>query len=129
VWVTFTRDLPLTTFLLRAANESDREAIIDPAGTRFVAGFGPMLSPMSYAHLYMDLPRGPARQKVLMKIQGIAFDRLINLPPGENVERVLFFRRPEKVGEDVNIVFRSLYLGGVQVGPAALSFKAFPLED
>ena len=121
--------MSLTTFLFRAANESGQETIIDPSGTRLLAGFGPPLSPMSYAHLYVDLPRSPARHRVLKGLQGIAFDRPLIVPPGGSVEKVIFFRRPEKVGEKVNIVFGALYLGGSQVGQAVLSFRALPLEE
>jgi len=123
------RGLSLITFLFKAANESVQEAIIDPAGTRLVSGFGPPLSPMSYAHLYVDLPRSSARHRVLKGLQGIAFDRPLIVPPGGSAEKVIFFRRPEQVGEEVNIVFGSLYLGGSQVGQATLSFRAFPLEE
>jgi hypothetical protein len=121
--------LSLVTFLLAAANNSGRESILDPAGTRLITGFGPTLSPMSYAHLYMELPRGPSRQNVLKELQGIAFDRPVNVRSGERVEKVLFFKRPEKVSEDVSIVFESLYLGGSLVPDAVLRFRAFPTED
>ena len=122
------RELKLTTFSLTVTNNSDREVIVDPAGIRFASGYGPAQSPMSYAQLYMALPRGAGRQTVLQEIQGIAFDKPVAIPPGSMEEGMLFFLRPEKVGREVAIVLDSLYLGGAQL-KALLAFKSVSLED
>lgn len=120
--------LPLMTFVLEIKNKSGSEAIIDPAGTRLMTGFGPMLTPMNYAHLYVILPRGERDQTVSRELEGIVFDRPVTVPPGGSEEKMLFFKRPEKVASDVLIVLGGLYLGGAQV-KSVLSFKAVPLDE
>jgi hypothetical protein len=121
-------ELPLSTFLLDIANGSGSEVIVNPASIRFVPGSGPMLSPVSYAHLYMVLPREEGRQTVLREFQGITFDRPVTVPPGGREEKLLLFQRPEKVAKEVAVVLDGIYLGGAHMN-AVLDFKAIPLEE
>lgn len=119
--------LPLTFFRLRIVNRSREEAIIDPAGTRLVTDSGPALSALTFVHLYQDISPGPPREELLGGFREISFDRPESVVPGGELDRVLLFRSPEKVGEGAVLVFRSLYLGGKEVEEGQLPFRAVPL--
>jgi hypothetical protein len=123
-----TRELPLSTFLLKIVNAGDAEVIVDPAGIRLLTGFGPMMSTVSYAHLYMALPGKEGRQVVLQELQGVALDRPVTVPPGGRKEGLLFFQRPRTVAKDVAVVLGGLYKGGALLD-GVLAFEAVPLEE
>jgi len=122
-------DLTLISFLLKVDNQSGEKAVIDPSGTRFLTGYGPTMSLMTYAHLYSDLPPGPSREELLKGFDRISLDRMESVPPGGTLQRILLFRRPEKVAEEAGILFGSLYLGQKRVDQVLLSFKAISREE
>jgi hypothetical protein len=119
--------VPMTTFLIAVQNRSDQDFILDPASIRFAAGFGPMLSPYNYAHLYMELPQGSDRQRILLDLRKAIYDKSTTIAPGQNSEKLLVFKRPEKVGPSAAIYFERLYAGGEEYN-AALDFVAVDLE-
>lgn len=121
-------ELPLSTFLLQVINKSGSEVVVDPARIRFVTGAGPMLGPVSYAHLYMALPRGVGRQAVLQELQGVVFDKPVTVSPGGRESGLVFFDRPEKVSRKVAVILDGLYLGGALL-KAELVFEAVPVEE
>lgn len=123
------KKLELFVLFLEAVNRSGKETIIDPGGIRFLTGSGLTLSPRNYAHIYSDLPPGPAREEVLKGFHRISLSRMEIIPPGGNLERVLFFSRPEKVADQTGLFLGSLYVGGKSLDKVLLSFTAVPLED
>lgn len=123
------KKLELFVLFLEVVNRTGKETIIDPGGIRFLTGHGLTLSPRNYAHLYSDLPPGPAREEVLKGFHRISLSRMEIIPPGGSLERILFFSRPEKVGDQAGLFLGSLYVGGKSLDKVLLSFKAVPLED
>ena len=121
------RQVSVVTFALSVENGSDQKLILDPGSIRLFVGYGPLLSPYSYVHLYMELPRGSDRQRILEDLRKAVFDKSTTIPPGEVSEKLLLFKRPEKVGPEAAILFERLYVGGEET-QAALDFKAVELE-
>jgi hypothetical protein len=121
------RQVPLVTFVLWVDNGSDQSFILDPGSIRLAVGYGPLLSPNNYAHLYMELPRGSDRQRILEDLRKAIFDKSATIEPGEVSEKLLLFKRPEKVGPEVAILFERLYLGGEET-QAVLDFIAVDLK-
>jgi hypothetical protein len=121
------RQVPLVTFVLWVDNGSDQSFILDPGSIRLAVGYGPLLSPNNYAHLYMELPRGSDRQRILEDLRKAIFDKSATIEPGEVSEKLLLFKRPEKVGPEVAILFERVYLGGEET-QAVLDFIAVDLK-
>ena len=121
------RQVSLVTFALTLVNGSEKQLTLDPGGIRLAVGIGPLLSPYSYAHLYMELPRGSDRQKILQDLQKTALDKPITIMPGEEVEKLLMFPRPPRVMENVSLLLAGLYAGN-ENAEAVLDFKAIDLE-
>jgi hypothetical protein len=117
----------MTSFLLKIENRSDQEFILDPASVRFAPGYGPLLSPYNYAHLYMELPHGSDKQKILLDLRKAIYERSTSLPPGHTIEKLVLFKRPEKVGPFASIILERLYVGGKEQ-QVSLEFKAVDLE-
>ena len=69
------RQVPLVSFVLSVANGSDQNMILDPESIRLVVGYGPMLSPYNFVHLYMELPRGSDRQRILEDLRMAIFNK------------------------------------------------------
>ncbi|UCG38526.1 MAG: hypothetical protein JSV00_10210 [bacterium] len=122
------RPVNLATFVIMVRNGSGREVVVDPSGIRLVVGFGPTLSPLSYAHIYMELAQGAGRQRVLQELQGVVLERPVTVMPGDTMEQILLFSRPEQVAEEVVVLFSGLYVAGRSL-EAVLSFRAVSLED
>lgn len=121
------RQVPLVTFLLSARNGSDQNLILDPGSIRLAVGIGDLLSPYNYAHLYMELPRGSDRQRILEDLRKAIYDKSTTIEPGVMSEKLLLFKRPEKVGPQAALLFQRLYVGGAET-QAALDFVAVDLE-
>jgi hypothetical protein len=121
------RPVPLVTFVLTVRNGSGEKVIIDPGSVRLAVGYGPLLSPYNYAHLYMELPRDSDRQGILEDLRMAVLDKSTTLQPGETMEKLLLFKRPEKVGPEALLIFERLYVGGEEI-QAALDFLAVDLE-
>ncbi len=121
------RQVPMVTFALYVDNGSEQRLILDPASIRLAVGFGPLLSPYNYAHLYMELPRGSDRQRILKDLRKATFDKSTTVSAGEVSEKLLLFKRPEKVGPEAAILFERLYLGGEEL-QTLLDFKTVDLE-
>jgi hypothetical protein len=117
----------LVTFVLTVENASDQNLILDPASIRLAVGYGPLLSPYNYAHLYMELPRGRDRQRILEDLRKAIFDISTTIPAGEVSEKLLFFKRPEMVSPEAALLFERLYVGGEET-KAVLDFVAVDLE-
>ncbi|MGD8352533.1 MAG: hypothetical protein PVJ01_00080 [Pseudomonadota bacterium] len=120
--------VPMTSFLLNLENRSNQDLILDPSSIRFASGYGPMLSPYNYAHLYMQLPQGSDRQRILLDLRKAIYDKTTTLAPGQTSGKLLLFDRPEKVGPVANITFNRLYVGGKE-HQVALEFVAVDLEE
>jgi len=120
------RQVPLVAFVLSVDNGSDQNLILDPGSIRLAVGYGPLLSPYNYAHLYMELPRGSNRQRILEDLRKAIFDKSTTILPGEMKEKLLFFKRPEKVGPEAAVLFESIYVGGEEL-QAVLDFLAVDL--
>ena len=121
------RQVPLVTFALLVDNGSDQRLVLDPGGIRLAVGYGPLLSPYNYAHLYMELPRGSDRQRILEDLRKAIFDKSTTISAGEVSEKLLLFKRPEKVSPEAAILFQRLYVGGEET-QAVLDFVAVDLE-
>ena len=121
------REVPLVAFVLSVDNGSDQNLILDPGSIRLAVGYGPLLSPYNYAHLYMELPRGSNRQRILVDLRKATFDKSTTIPPGQGNEKLLLFKRPEEVGPEAAVLFERLYLGGEEL-QAVLDFKTVDLE-
>lgn len=121
------RQIPFVAFSLRVENGSDQELILDPGSIRLAVGYGPLLSPYNYAHLYMELPQGSDRQQILVDLRKAVFEKSTTIAPGEGIEKLLLFKRPERVGPKVAILFERLYVGGIEL-QAVLDFVAVDLE-
>ena len=121
------RQVPLVAFVLLVDNGSDQKLILDPGSIRLAVGYGPLLSPYNYAHLYMELPRGSDRQRILQDLRKAIFDKSTTISPGQVSEKLLLFKRPEKVGPEAAILFERLYLGGEEL-QTLLDFKTVDLE-
>jgi hypothetical protein len=119
--------VPLVTFALGVKNSSDQKFILDPASIRLTVGYGDLLIPYNYAHLYMELPRGSDRQRILEDLRKGIYDKSTTISPGEVSEKLLLFKRPEEVGPEAAILFERLYMGG-QGAQAVLNFRAVDLE-
>jgi len=119
--------ISLVTFVLSVDNGSDQKLVLDPGSIRLAVGLGPLLSPYNYAHLYMELPRGSDRQRILDDLRKAIFDKSTTISPGEVSEKLLLFKRPEKVGLEAAILFERLYVGGMETR-AVLDFLAVDLE-
>jgi len=122
------RQVPLVTFALSVENGSDQKLILDPGSIRLAVGYGPLLSPYNYAHLYMELPRGSDRQRILEDLRKAIFDKSTTILPGEVSEKLLLFKRPEKVGPEAAILFERLYVGGEKI-QTLLDFTTVDLEE
>ena len=122
-----TREMDLTAFLLEIVNKNSSEVIVDSVSIRFITGIGPTLRPVTYADMYMALPREAGRQTALQELNGITFDRPVTIPPGGREEGLIFFQRPEEVARDVALFVGGIYLGGAHFD-AALAFKAVSME-
>ena len=120
------RQVKLVTFAVTVKNGSDGKLLIDPGSIRLAVGYGPLLSPYNYSHLYMELPTGSDRQGILQDLSEAVFDRSATLSPGEVKEGLLLFKRPEKVGPDAALIFKRLYIGAEETG-AVLAFKTVDL--
>jgi len=120
------RQVPLVTFVISVKNGSDQGVILDPGSIRLAVGYGPLLSPNNYAHLYMELPRGSGRQRILEDLRKAIFDTSTTIGSGEVSEKLLMFKRPERVGPKVAIFIERLYVGGEETR-AALDFMAVDL--
>lgn len=121
------RQVSLVTFLVNVRNNSTGELLMDPGSIRLAVGMGPLLSPYNYAHLYMELPRGSDRQRILGDLKEAVYDKSTTIPPGRTMEKLLLFKRPEKVGPEAALLFQRLYVGG-QETQAVLDFVAVDLE-
>lgn len=121
------RQVSMVTFVFAVENGSDKEFILDPGSIRLVVGYGPPLSPYNYAHLYMELPQGSDRQRILMDLRKAGFSTSVTLSPGEKIEKLLLFARPEEVGPEAAILFERLYVGKKEY-QTSLKFKAVDLE-
>jgi len=121
------RQVPMVTFALRVRNDSDQEVIMDPGSIRLAVGYGPLLSPYNYAHLYMELPRNSDRQRILEDLSKAVFGRTETIFPGEMIEKLLLFKRPEMVSPKASVLFERLYVGGEET-QAVLDFSAVDLE-
>ena len=121
------RQVPLVTFSLTVNNRSGQEIILDPGSIRLAVGYGPLLSPYNYAHLYMELPRGSGRQRILEDLRKAIFDKSTTIKPGEIIEKLLLFKKPEMASEEAAILFQRFYVGGEEM-KATLSFKVVNLE-
>ncbi len=119
--------VPLVAFALSVENSSDQSVILDPASIRLAVGYGPLLSPYNYAHLYIELPRGSDRQRILEDLRKAIFDKSTTISARKVSEKLLLFKRPEKVGPAAAILFERLYVGGEEF-QAVLDFKAVDLE-
>jgi hypothetical protein len=106
------RQVPLLTFLFTVQNRSTGSLTVDPAGIRVAIGEMDMLRPYNYAHLYLALPEGSGRQKILQDLKNVIYERPVQLDPGTAEEKILLFRRPGIVGEEVSLLINGLYLGG-----------------
>ena len=106
------RSVPLLTFLFTVQNLSTEPLTVDPAGIRVAIGEMDLLRPYNYAHLYLALPKGSGRQKALQDLKDVTYERPVQLEPGAGEEKLLLFRRPEMVGEEVTLLINGLYLGG-----------------
>ncbi|MDF1525481.1 MAG: hypothetical protein RRA15_06110 [bacterium] len=120
------RQVSLVTFALSVDNGSDQKLILDPGSIRLAVGYGPLLSPYNYAHLYMELPRGSNRQRVLEDLRKVTFDKSTTILPGQMNEKLLLFKRPELVGPEAAVLFERLYLGGEEL-KTLLEFKTVDL--
>ena len=121
------RTVSMVTFALTVENRSAQKLILDPASVRLNVGYGPLLSPYTYVHLYLELPRESDRPKTLADLRKAIFERSETLAPGEAWEKLLLFARPEKVSPLAALYFERLYLGGRETR-AELNFKAVDLE-
>ena len=121
------RQVSLETFSLTVSNRTDQEIILDPGSIRLAVGYGPLLSPYNYAHLYMELPRGSGRQKILEDLRKAIFDKSTTIKPGEMIEKLLLFKKPEMAREEAALLFQRFYVGGEEM-KATLSFKVVDLE-
>ena len=121
------RQVPLVTFVLSVDNGSDQRLELDPGSIRLAVGYGPLLSPNNYAHLYMELPRGSDRQRILEDLRKAVFDKSTTIAGGEADEKLLLFKRPDKVGPEAAILFQRLFVGGEET-QAVLDFKTVDLE-
>lgn len=117
----------MVTFALEVENGSDQKLILDPGSIRLVVGYGPPLSPYNYAHLYMELPQGSDRQRILVDLRKAIFDKSTTIEPGEKTRKLLLFSRPEEVGPAAAVLFERLYVGDKEY-KAALDFKTVDLE-
>jgi hypothetical protein len=117
----------MTTFALSIENRSDRNLILDPGSIRLVTGYGPLLAPYNYAHLYMELPQGSNRQRILVDLRKAIFDKTTTIAPGEASEKLMLFSRPEEVGPEASILFGRLVVDQEEF-KAALDFTAVDLE-
>jgi len=106
------RSVPLLTFLFTVQNRSTQPLTVDPAGIRVAIGEMDLLRPYNYAHLYLALPPGSGRQKTLQDLKNVTYERPVMLEPGTSEEKLLLFRRPAIVGEEVTLLINGLYLGG-----------------
>ena len=120
------RQVPLVTFALSVDNGSDQKMILDPGSIRLAVGYGPLLSPYNFAHLYMELPRRSNRQRILEDLRKATFDKSTTISPGQMNEKLLLFKRPELVGPEAAILFERLYLGGEEL-KTLLEFKTVDL--
>jgi hypothetical protein len=121
------RQVPMVAFALQVDNRSDQKLILDPGSIRFTVGYGPLLSPYNYAHLYMELPRGSDRQRILEDLSKAIFTKSTAVLPGQAMEKLLLFQRPEKVGPEAAVLFERLYVGGKEL-QTLLDFTAVDLE-
>ena len=121
------RQVPLVAFALLVDNGSDQKLILDPGSIRLAVGYGPLLSPYNYAHLYMELGRGSNRQRILEDLRKVTFDKSTTISPGQVSEKLLLFKRPEEVGPEAAVLFERLYLGGEEL-QTLLEFKTVDLE-
>ncbi len=121
------RQVSLVTFVLSVDNGSDQSLELDPGSIRLAVGYGPLLSPKNYAHLYMELPPGSDRQRILEDLRKTVFDRSTTIAGGQVSEKLLLFKRPERVGPEVAILFQRLFLG-VEENQAVLDFRTVDLE-
>lgn len=120
------QQISLVTFALEVENGSDKKFILDPGSIRLIVGYGPPLSPYNYAHLYMMLPQGSDRQRILADLRKAIFDESTTIKPGEKARKLLLFARPEEVSPAAAILFKRLYVGDKEY-KAALDFKAVDL--
>jgi hypothetical protein len=121
------RQVPMVAFFLSVENGSDQRLILNPGSIRLAVGYGPLLSPYNYAHLYMELPRGSDRQRILEDLRKAIFDKSTTIPAGVVREKLLLFKRPEKIGPKAAILFERLYVGGEET-QAVLDFTTVDLE-
>lgn len=121
------RQVSLITLVFTARNGSDQELLMDPGSIRLAIGMGPLLSPYNYAHLYMELPRGSDRQRILEDLKEAVYDKSTTVKPGQVSEKLLLFKRPEKVGPEAALLLQRLYVGGEET-QAVLDFVAVDLE-
>ena len=121
------RQVKLVTFAVTVKNGSNGKLLLDPGSIRLAVGYGPLLSPYNYSHLYMELPSDSDRQSILQDLNEAVFDRSATLPPGDVKEGLLLFRRPEMVGPEAALIFERLYIGSEETG-AVLEFKTVDLE-
>lgn len=122
------RQISFLTFVLEVQNLTDRELILDPGSIRLAVGIGPLLSPYNYAHLYLELPRGSDRQRILEDLRMAIYDKSTSIHAGESMEKLLLFKRPEEVGPAAAILLNRLYLGGEE-SEAVLDFTTVDLEE
>jgi hypothetical protein len=106
------RSVPLLTFLFTVQNRSTEPLTVDPAGIRAAIGDMDLLRPYNFAHLYLALPSGSGRQKVLQNLKDVTYERPVQVGAGAAVEKLLLFKRPVVVGEVVTLLINGLYLEG-----------------
>jgi hypothetical protein len=121
------RQVSLVTFVLSVDNGSDQSLELDPGSIRLAVGYGPLLSPYNYAHLYMELPRGSDRQRILEDLRKTVFDKSTTIAGGQVSEKLLLFKRPDKVGQEAAILFQRLFVGAEETR-AVLDFRIVDLE-
>ena len=92
------RQVPLLSFLFEVQNRSEGPLTVDAAGIRVAVGEIDMLRPYNFAHLYLALPEGSGRQKVLQDLKSVIYERPVQIAPGEGEEKLLLFKRPGVVG-------------------------------
>ena len=64
---------------------------------------------------------------MLQDLKNVTYERTVQIEPGAAQEKLLLFKRPGVVGEEVTILVNGLYLGGRGVD-GTLVFKAVDLS-